>query len=674
MSPSDGVKEEPKCSNSELLEESVIDSSFQEWKDIPPEKAFLGFEKVPLVRIARYDITPYLKTSSVAVGSCRIKGTETLDKHFPKLTSLCSVKLAKQDIDILEKGILSKKVRRSTSSSSSDGEKAAMTSVKCKTCGKSYSNEKKLRKHQDKKHIVFKNYSKPLKKVSFSDHVIIHEVKEYHKCRKCPKIFVDYKFLKTHMKQLHKKRKCYICNYCNKKFVDRVFFKIHIKLHCDVCGLLLRNKFDYNEHRRNVCRVLKRHQCRTCNEEYFKFMDLKDHSYEHISTCFVCDICKDQFETKCALSHHIAFLHSNNRPTTLFDIRTIGKEKLYLCNFCDESSMELLTLEKHVQTLPDLSNKAMTGYQDYYFCDQCLKKFDTETDMLQHKWSHYLKTSDNSQERIVVKKETFKYGDPIPEYMQPLLILERVKVPQKSAKPFPLGADQKNAAKPSSLVPQKSSKPFPLDAEQKNAKSSSLDMDKKNTIPSTTGTEEKTVTVPSKKAVKPARLNMEDVVAIIGESGEIKKPIVDPRSKKTIISKHQCLICGKYYSSNYCLNRHTETVHSNTENLQCNVCEETFVWPSLLRSHKCIRLNHPELPFEDARPEIHFENLHEVSQSGFDDLNIEDSEDYMNSIDFEIPAPVVELREYDSFNAQDKFAPFTNLGYKIVVQEVPIEF
>lgn len=494
MSPSDGVTKKSECSKGALLETRATDTSFEDWEDIPPEKGFLGFEKVPLVRVARYDITPYLKTSAASIKDCRIRSVDTLEKHIHKLTALCSVQIAKQDIGNLKSGILSKKVRRSTSSSSSDGEKDAMTSVNCKTCGKLYSNEKKLRKHQENKHIVFKNYSKPQKKVSFSDHVIIHEVKEYHKCRKCPKIFVDYKFLKTHMKQLHKKRKCYICNYCNKKFVDRLFFKIHIKLHCDVCGLLLRNKYDYNEHRRNVCRVLKRHKCRTCNEEYFKFMDLKDHSYEHITTCYVCDVCKDQFETKCAISHHLAFLHSNNRPTTLFAMRTLGKERLYLCNFCDESSVERAALEKHVQALPDLSSKAMTGYKDYYFCDQCLKKFETETDMMQHKWSHYLKTSDNSQERISNKmKTTYKYGEPIPDYMQPLLVLERVKVPQRVMTP-------------------------------------------EVAVDEIAGTE------PEKKVDRPAPLNMEDVVAIIGESGEIKKPIVDPRSKKTIISKFQCVV------------------------------------------------------------------------------------------------------------------------------------
>lgn len=145
-------------------------------------------------------------------------------------------------------------------------------------------------------------------------------------------------------------------------------------------------------------------------------------------------------------------------------------------------------------------------------------------------------------------------------------------------------------------------------------------------------------------------------------------------------------ICGKYYSSNYCLNRHISTLHIDYENLRCRICEETFVWPSLLMSHRCIRLYHQEMPFDDARPEIHFDNLNET-QYGFDDLNINENDDYMSTIDFEIPAPIVELTEGDTFlpynqnqpivmnqMIQDKNCQLQSLGYKLVMQEVPIEY
>ncbi|XP_047040128.1 zinc finger protein 62-like [Helicoverpa zea] len=617
MSTSNGVNKQTRRTKS-AQDTANRRMSADDYKNIAPEIGFRGFEKVPLVLVPRYDITPYLSTLNLPIKGKKSCMTPSRGKNPPKNRFLkqCTINITRQDLNKLKADSDQNSASSHTSDSDSDADKASMSNIKCKICEKGYSSEKKLLKHQENKHmIVYKPNAKPQKRVSFSDHVIIHEVKEYHKCRKCPKIFENYKFLRTHMKQRHKKRKCYICNYCNKNFVDRTFFKVHIKLHCDVCGLFLPSKVKFNDHRRTVCKVLKLHTCKTCEETYFRFMDLKDHSYNHVDPCFVCDICKDQFKSKCAIAHHIAFLHSNDRPICLYAMRNLGNERLYLCNFCEESSVERDALERHVQLLPDLTNKAMTGYKDYYFCDQCFKKFDTETSMLQHKWTHFLITSDNSQERKgVLKKKvkmTYNVNEPIPLSLQPKLILEKINIGGKILKKTPDFVDVK-----------------------------SFDI----------------------------------------RNGEIKKPIVDPKSKKTIISKYQCQTCDKYLCSASNLTRHIETQHSNYENLQCKVCEEIFVWPSLLRSHKCIRLKHPEMPFEDARPEIHFDNLNEVTstqdpENGFDDLNIIENDDYLNRVDFEIPAPIVELTEYGSFNqSQEKFAPLQSLGYKLVMQEVPIEF
>ncbi|XP_048002670.1 zinc finger protein 62 homolog isoform X1 [Leguminivora glycinivorella] len=586
--------------NNGVRQFSIADASKESvsFKDV-----FRGFAKSPVVTLTRADISPYLKNMrQKAVEKSELQ--KCLSKlefavHSRRLGDKCSISVLRHDLNEL-KMAFQKDPNDPIFNSALN-----IAKLKCKICEKVYSSEKKLQNHQENKHmLVYKAHEKTQKRVSFSDQVIVHEVKEYHKCRKCTKIFEEYNLLKRHMKQRHKKRKCYICNYCNKNFVDRMFFKLHIKLHCDICGDLSPNRSSYIEHRRRVCKVLKFHKCKTCEESFFKFMDLKDHSYDHLPMTFVCDICKDQFPSKCAVAHHISFLHSKARPKSLYSMRTLGSERLYLCNFCEESSVERDEVEKHVALLPDLTNRAMTGYKDYYFCDQCLKKFDVETDMLQHKWTHFLKTSDNSQLRPnVVKPKTdfqrFYKVDEVPDHMQPQVILERIKV----------------------------------------------------------GGKELTDSV-----------DFVDVNCFDEYTGEIKKPVVDPVSKKTIISKHQCQICGKYYSTNYCLNRHIVSMHSDYENLKCKVCEETFVWPSLLHNHKCIRLNLPEIPFDDARPEIHFDNLNEIQ---LDDLPITD-DDYIHTVDFEIPAPVVELREYNwgqSQNIQNCYS-----GCKIVMQEVPIEF
>lgn len=401
-------------------------------KTLPLETGFRGFCPVPYIRLEREDITPYLNGHRKPDFNKQLrKKRGKNDVHAQRLSQKCFVKIRKDDLEKLKNTFQRSQAPSPAASSDSECGDSSDMAVNCKICDKSYNSEKKLLKHQQNKHIIYKTPNKTPKRVSFSDHVIVHEVKEYHKCRKCPKIFEDYKSLKQHMRQWHKKRKCYICNYCNKKFVDRMFFKVHIRLHCDVCGNLYPTRSTYLQHRREKCRTFKLHKCNTCEVSFFKIMDLKDHSYDHVDPCFVCDICKEQFQTKCAITHHIAFLHSaKKRPKELYVMRKMGTERLYLCKFCDESSVERDVIERHVQHLPDLSNKATTGYKDYYFCDQCMEQFDTETDMLQHKWSHFLKTSDNSQIRpksILTKRKEKTYNiNEIPEHFKPYVVLEKL--------------------------------------------------------------------------------------------------------------------------------------------------------------------------------------------------------------------------------------------------------
>lgn len=450
------------------------------------QAAFRGFHKVPTVLVSRIDIGPFLKRKiavkdnekfvSAGTNDCTVADESvTNDKCdlLNKFSMICCVSLLRDDLE---------KLKESLKNGTFVDNRLNM--LKCKICEKEYHNERKLHNHQENKHmIIYKpEPTKSLKRVSFSDKVTIHELKQYHKCRKCSKIFENYESLKVHMKCWHKKRKCYICNYCSKKFVDRMFFKVHVKLHCDMCALLLPNKKKFVQHKRNVCRVLKYHKCKTCNSIFFKIMDLKDHSYDHTDVNYVCDICKDQCPTKCAIAHHIKFLHSKTRPTLLYTVISLGNERLYLCDFCDQSSVDRDLIENHTQLLPDLRNRVMTGYEDYYFCDQCFKKFDTETVMLQHKWSHFLKTdgTDNPKnlltdlEKTQTIKTIYRIGEQIPESLQPRLVLEKLT----------------------------------FDG------------------------------IELTETVTTVNINNLDI-----DNGEINKPLVDPKSKKTLLSKHQCQVC-----------------------------------------------------------------------------------------------------------------------------------
>lgn len=372
---------------------------------------FRGFEKIPVVKIERLDISAFLNQPPLK-RICRSDKTQLDSKFFKK----CSVKVIRADLQKL-KNIFNTSLstpgpsqgRTLTNSALCDHSK-----MRCKVCDKRYISDKKLQNHLENKHVIVYEPSQRLskKKVSFSEHVVIHESPiQYHHCRKCVKIFEDYHSLKQHMRSRHKKRKCYICDYCSKSFVDRVFFKVHIKLHCDVCKELLPNKTKYIEHRRYVCKVIKFFCCQVCNENFYTNLSLKDHSYDHLDGVLICDYCKEQFNSKCTLAHHLSFLHCNRRSQELYETRFLGCDRVYLCKFCDETTVQREIIEQHVELLPDLSNRIISGSKDYYACDQCSDKFESEKELLQHKWSHFLgpvsQTNETTSKIDELENETY---------------------------------------------------------------------------------------------------------------------------------------------------------------------------------------------------------------------------------------------------------------------------
>lgn len=251
--------------------EEVRPEDIPQGKELTFQTGALRFNATPYVRLEYHDMSPYRDTQPVR----KIK--ETSGKYDVQLSQECRVSLRKEDLKQLKASFQRPKTEHLT-----------------KSLLKTYKAEN----------------TKTQKRVIFADHVIIHELKENHKCRKCPKIFEDHKSMKLHAKQCHKKRNYYICKYCNKKFVDEMFFKLHVKFHCDLCGNMFYSESQLLAHKQDGCKVYNLHKCKTCEQSFFKYTDLTDHNYYHMDLCYICDICKEQFKTKREIAHHIATLHS----------------------------------------------------------------------------------------------------------------------------------------------------------------------------------------------------------------------------------------------------------------------------------------------------------------------------------------------------------------------------
>lgn len=471
------------------------------------EKIFRGFEKRPIVLLERCNIMALLNNHRAVYKQkvdpdARCNEIEQINLHLKRLALQCSVMLVREDLGKLKEDFLRKNHNENTK-------------IKAKVACKSFNGNMRRRADRLAKDSKDENRDpQPRKRVSFSERIIVHVVADYHGCRKCTKIFKDYKRLKLHIRRRHEGSKRYICNYCAKEFLDRATFTSHIKLHCDICGLLTQSKVEYMQHRRNVCRCKKKYICKTCNCSYFKLIDLKEHSYEHIGALFICDICKDQFESKCSLVHHISFLHSEKPPEELYTYCKIRGKGRYLCKFCSQSSIERDTILSHTAMLPDLKNQATTSYEDYHFCNQCLKRFETETNMLQHKQSHRkVETSNTSQ-----LKQDGQTAQQTEEQNRTKANNNNNEATQKEIYTNKKGDDNTSR------------------------ESSGVSTDSKSVEGRTLYSLLKPCSIENQNAVNVNNLNLER----IDYSNPPKKAIVDPKSKKTIISRHNCEVCNDY--------------------------------------------------------------------------------------------------------------------------------
>ncbi|XP_045526446.1 zinc finger protein 91-like isoform X3 [Pieris brassicae] len=184
-----------------------------------------SFEKIPQVCLERINISKYVKSLDPNIETSKndIPNAENLNK-LAEFTRNCSVRLVRNDLKAL-RDLLFKNLHN----------------LKCDICAKVYTSEKKLKKHKENKHLLV-HQEKALKRVSFSEKVIVHEINEYHRCRKCSKIFEQYSTLKVHMRREHKKQlnktlsqRKYICDHCLAIFLSETeLLKHKLSHYCDL--------------------------------------------------------------------------------------------------------------------------------------------------------------------------------------------------------------------------------------------------------------------------------------------------------------------------------------------------------------------------------------------------------------------------------------------------------
>ena len=228
----------------------------------------------------------------------------------------------------------------------------------CDICGKSFSENYKLKAHKAN----------------------VHEKRKF-KCdfNNCDSSFDTFEELREHKVNDHAGDKMnYNCQYCEKSYNNKRQFKDHIrnvheenvpKVSCDTCGKSFKCKKSLKKHVQRIHEGTKNYICeeKNCGKAFVTKPELRKHiEYVHEGIRdHQCDLCGQSFYTNSSLKSHTNTVHDGS--------------KRYSCNFehCKESFDKLGQLKKHKEN-------DHTGDEAKYPCKECDKGYNDERTLNAH--------------------------------------------------------------------------------------------------------------------------------------------------------------------------------------------------------------------------------------------------------------------------------------------------
>ena len=161
----------------------------------------------------------------------------------------------------------------------------------CHSCGKSFTNSGKLKKHMYNVH---------------------HSATLLFQCTLCEKRFSSKEFLNRH-KSLNHESRINQCKICLKVFKTLIEFKQHERSHkvtqkefeCQVCGKTNEKKFNHERHLL-LHNNTKKFQCDICTLEFTLKQHLERHKMSHDKKLFTyCPLCHRSFNRKENMKRHL---------------------------------------------------------------------------------------------------------------------------------------------------------------------------------------------------------------------------------------------------------------------------------------------------------------------------------------------------------------------------------
>ncbi|XP_073719128.1 uncharacterized protein [Misgurnus anguillicaudatus] len=260
--------------------------------------------------------------------------------------------------------------------SSTSKERLTAQTLSCITCGKTFSSQRHLERHE-RKHTEQKLFTRSEisfttlqeKKLHSEEHREKKKKKQFH-CEQCGKIFGSSSNLNVHMRT-HSDEKPFNCTECGNSFKTKQHLKIHQRVHtgekpyeCPHCEKRFSCK--YNLKRHVLSHTNERpYQCSECDKTFRDSGSLKKHQNTHIKEkLYQCSHCEKRFRHEYQLIVHQR-IHTGEKP--------------YVCSHCGKSFTSSSKFRVH--------QRVHTGEKPY-LCSVCGKSFSQGSSLLKHKRIH----------------------------------------------------------------------------------------------------------------------------------------------------------------------------------------------------------------------------------------------------------------------------------------------